>query len=183
MYFSYIRVMSDDSVYHLDLVIDDLTNSIRHVDSGTSFETDILLTTSEDIKLVTKKSGWHFSWKAEFKQADREVYKLTLADEPAILQGLISLSDMDGFVYVHLAESAPINFGPDKKHEGVGGNLFAYACKRSWDAGNEGFISFQAKTKLIAHYEHVLGAVHNGGHNMIIYPQEALFLIKQYFKV
>jgi hypothetical protein len=23
----------------------------------------------------------------------------------------------------------------------------------------------------------------NGGHNMIIYPREALFLIKQYFKV
>ncbi|MFA6245465.1 MAG: hypothetical protein WC615_00900 [Mucilaginibacter sp.] len=175
--------MSDDSVYHLNLVIDDLTNSIRQVANGESFETDMSLAKSEDIKLVTKKGGWHFSWRAEFKQTDREVYKLTLADEPEILQGLISLSDMDGYVYVHLAESAPINFGADKKHEGVGGNLFAYACKRSWDAGNEGFISFQAKTKLISHYEQVLGAVHNGGHNMIIYPQEALFLIKQYFKV
>src|SRR5665213_1704510 len=99
--------MSDDSVHHLNLVIDDLTNSIRHVDTGESFETDISLATSEDIKLVTKKSGWHFSWRAEFEQTDREVYKLTLAHEPEILQGLISLSDMDGYVYVHLAESAP----------------------------------------------------------------------------
>lgn len=175
--------MSDDSAYHLNLVVDDLTNSIRQVDSGESLETDISLVTREDIKLATQKSGWHFSWKNEFNQTDRSVYKLTLYDEPEIIQGLISVSDMNGYVYVHLAESAPINFGPDKKHEGVGGNLFAYACKRSWDASNEGFISFQAKTQLIRHYEQMLGAVHNGGHNMIIYPQEALFLIKQYFKV
>ena len=175
--------MSDDPAYHLNLFIDGLTNSIRRVDDGKSCETEMSPATNNDIKSATKKNGWHFSWKAEFNQPDRKVYKLTLAGESEILQGLISLSDMEGFAYVHLAESAPVNFGVDKKHEGVGGNLFAYACKRSWDAGNEGFVSFQAKTKLINHYEQVLGAVHNGGHNMIIYPQEALFLIKQYFKV
>ena len=175
--------MSDDSVYHLDLVIDGLTNSIRQIDCGESFETDICLATKEDVKLAVKKDGWHFIWKTEFNQADRIIYKLIRIDEPEVIQGLISLSDMEGFTYVHLAESAPINFGPNKKHEGVGGNLFAYACKRSWDAGNEGFVSFQAKTKLITHYESVLGAIHSGGNNMIIYPQEALFLIKQYFKV
>jgi len=82
-----------------------------------------------------------------------------------------------------LAESAPINFGPDKKHEGLGGNLFAFACKLSWDAGNEGFVSYQAKTKLIRHYEMLLGAIHIGGGNMIIYPKEALFLIKHYYNV
>ena len=176
-------MMSEDSIYHLDLIIDDLTNRIRQIDTGESFDTDLSLATDHDIKLTTKKNGWLFSWKAEFKQEDRLVYKLTRNDDPVDIQGLISLSDMEGFVYVHLAESAPINFGPNKKHEGVGGNLFAYACKRSWDKGNEGFVSFQAKTKLIAHYEQVLGAVHNGGHNMIIYPQEALFLIKRYYKV
>jgi hypothetical protein len=175
--------MSEDSVYHLNIVIDGLTNSIRQVDNGVSLETEISLAIKEDMKLATKKNNWHFSWKTEFNLDDRIVFKLLKADEPEIIQGLISLSDMDGFVYVHLAESAPMNFGPDKKHEGVGGNLFAFACKRSWDLGNEGFVSYQAKTNLITHYEKVLGAVHIGGHNMIIYPQEALFLIKQYFKV
>lgn len=180
---SYIRIMSDDSVYHLNLVIDDLTNSIRQVDSGESFETEVLPVTDEDIKIATKKNGWHFTWKTEYNQDDRSVFKLIKSDEPDVIQGLLSLSDLEGYVYVNLAESAPINFGTDKLHEGVGGNLFAYACKRSWDDGNEGFVSFQAKTKLITHYEKVLGAVHTGGHNMIIYPQEALFLIKQYYKV
>jgi hypothetical protein len=175
--------MSDDSLYHLNLVIDDLTNSVRQIDSGESFATDILPATKEDIKQATKKEGWHFVWKTEFSKVDRAVYKLIRTDKPDIIQGLISLSDMAGFVYVYLAESAPINFGPNKKHEGVGGNLFAYACKRSWDMGNDGFVSFQAKTKLISHYEKVLGAVHIGDQNMIIYPQEALFLIRHYFKV
>jgi hypothetical protein len=175
--------MSVDSVYHLDLIIDDLTNSIRQVEGGESFETDITPATVEDVKLASKKNNWHFPWKTEFDRDDRAVYKLIRLDEPNIIQGLISFSDMDGYVYVHLAESAPINFGKKKKHEGIGGNLFAFACKRSWDAGNDGFVSFQSKTKLINHYEKVLGAVHEGGHNMIIYPGEALFLIKQYFKV
>jgi hypothetical protein len=180
--FSYIRIMTNEPAYHLNLIIDGLTDSIREVESGESFATEISPATTEDIKQATKKNGWHFVWKAEFDREDRRVYKLTRADEPEIIQGLLSLTDMAGYVYVHLAESAPINFGPNKKHEGVGGNLFAYACKRSWDAGNEGFVSFQAKTKLIIHYQNVLGAVHNGGHHMIIYPQEALFLIRKYFK-
>ncbi|MDR3695929.1 hypothetical protein [Mucilaginibacter sp.] len=175
--------MPDDSDYHIDLIIDGLTNSINKVDNGNSFETVILPATDDDIRRIVKKDGWHFSWKAEFNHDDREVLKLVKVDEPEIIQGLLSLSDMEGFVYVHLAESAPVNFGANKEHEGVGGNLFAYACKRSWDQGNEGFVSFQAKTKLIGHYENILGAIHTGGHNMIIYPQEALFLIKQYFKV
>ncbi|HEY8928521.1 MAG TPA: hypothetical protein VIM55_05000 [Mucilaginibacter sp.] len=103
-------------------------------------------------------------------------------DQPEILQGLISLSTHKDHVYVHLAESAPINFGTKKIHEGVGGNLFAYACKLSWDSGNDGIIAFQSKTKLIKHYQQMLGAIHIGGHQMIIYPESALSLLKQYFK-
>ncbi|WP_428330385.1 hypothetical protein [Mucilaginibacter sp.] len=45
--------MYEDSVYHLNLVIDDLTNSIRQVDSGESFETEVLPVTDEDIKIAT----------------------------------------------------------------------------------------------------------------------------------
>jgi hypothetical protein len=175
--------MSDDQRYRIGLFIDDLTNSIRHVDSGKSFETDIFPLATADMKLILKKDGWQFSWKTEVEKKDRFVFKLVRSDVPGQIQGLISLSDMPGFVYVHLAESAPMNFGKEKTHEGVGGNLFAYACKRSWDSGNDGFVSFQAKTRLINHYETALGAVHNGGHNMIIYPRAALFLIRQYFNV
>lgn len=180
---SYIRIMSDSSTYHLNLIIDTLTDSIRHIESGISFQTELSLASQKDMKFVTRKNKWHFNWKSEFRQNDRLVYKLTKVLDPDTIQGFISVSDMQGYVYVHLAENAPIHFGERKEHEGVGGNLFAYACKRSWDNGNEGFISFQAKTKLINHYEKILGAVNSGGNSMIIYPQEALFLIKKYFDV
>lgn len=175
--------MPDESIYHLNLVIDGLTDSIRQIDNLENHETGIFLATKSDVKTATKTNGWHFSWFGEFRQADRFIYKLIITDQPDVLQGLISISDMEGYVYVHLAESAPINLGLQKKHEGVGGNLFAYACKRSWDNGNEGFVAFQSKTDLISHYQKVLGAVHIEGQNMIIYPKEALFLIKHYFKV
>lgn len=39
----------------------------------------------------------------------------------------------------------------------------------------------QGDTKLIEHYESALGATHIGGHKMVIFPNEALKLIKKYF--
>jgi hypothetical protein len=41
--------------------------------------------------------------------------------------------------------------------------------------------SVEDETRLISHYEKTLGAVHVGGHRMVIYPQAALKLINQYF--
>ena len=64
---------------HIDIEIDKLTNSIENVITGEGFQTDIFLIGSKDIKSVTKKNGWLFNWKAEFKQPDRDVYKLTIA--------------------------------------------------------------------------------------------------------
>jgi hypothetical protein len=84
---------------------------------------------------------------------------------------------------LHLVENAPFNFGKNKLYEGVAGNLFAFTCKQSWDKGYQGFVSFTSKTRLIAHYESTLGAVHVGGHKMVIYPHEALKLIRKYYPV
>ncbi len=83
---------------------------------------------------------------------------------------------------MHLIESAPFNIGKNKIYVGVPGNLVAFLCKKTWNKGYDGFISFLSKTKLIEHYEKMLGAVHIGNHKMIIFPEEALKLIKQYFK-
>jgi hypothetical protein len=45
----------------------------------------------------------------------------------------------------------------------------------------QGFVSFTSKTRLIEHYENTLGATYVGGQKMVIFPQEALKLIKKYF--
>jgi len=167
--------------YHLDIEVDRLTNSILNCISGDSFPTDVHLTKKSDLKNINKKQGWLFNWSDEFNLTDRQVFKLTIRNNPDIVQGLISISNYKDHYYIHLIESAPFNLGKSKLYEGVPGNLFAFACKVSWDSGYQGFISFTSKTRLIEHYEKTLGANHVGGHKMVIFPQDALKLIRKYF--
>jgi hypothetical protein len=170
------------SKYHIAVRIDKLTNSILNTISGDSFLTEVTEAGKADFKTINRKNGWNFNWSGEYKMNDRKVYKLTIAGNVNIVQGLASISDYSDHFYLHLVESAPFNLGKNKLYEGVPGNLFAFTCKQSWDKGYEGFVSFQSKTRLIEHYETSLGAVHVGGHKMIIFPQEALKLIQKYFK-
>jgi len=174
--------MKRQTKYHLDIRIDKLANSIINAVSGDSFLTDVTVVNKEDIKTVAKKNGWNFNWNAELKMKDRKVYKLTIKDNPKIIQGLASISNYNDHFYLHLVESAPFNLGKNKLYEGVPGNLFAFTCKQSWDKGYEGFVSFQSKTQLIEDYEKSLGAIHIGGHKMVIFPQAALKLIRKYFQ-
>jgi hypothetical protein len=169
--------------YHLDIKIDKLTNSILNTISGDSFPTDVHPVTKSDLKTVTRKNGWLFTWTTEIKYSDRYVFKLTIRDNPNIIQGLASISDYDDHYYLHLVESAPFNLGKNKLYEGVPGNLFAFTCKTSWDKGYQGFVSFNSKTKLIEHYEKSLGATNIGGHKMVIFPNEALKLIQKYYPI
>ena len=173
--------MKKDTKYHLDIRIDKLTNSILNTISGDSFPTDVHPVTKADLKNVTKKTGWLFSWATELKFTDRQVFKLTIRDNPNIIQGLASISDYNDHYYIHLVESAPFNLGKNKLYEGVPGNLFAFTCKTAWEKGYQGFVSFTSKTKLIEHYETSLGATHVGGNKMVIFPHDALKLIRKYY--
>ena len=129
----------------LDFEVDKLTNSIENVITGDSFPTDITIITAADLKNVTKKNGWQFDWKIEFKQPARDVYKLTIVNNQSIIQGLISLEVKYDHVYMHLVENAPFNKGKTKIYAGVPGNLVAFACKLSFQRGNEGNVSFFSK--------------------------------------
>ncbi|MBS1652151.1 MAG: hypothetical protein JSU07_09095 [Bacteroidetes bacterium] len=165
----------------LDFEIDKLTNSIENVKSRDSFPTEISMLTKAELKNITKKIDWQFNWSNEFKIPEREVYKLTISNNPNIIQGLVSLEVKSDHVYVHLIESAPFNIGKGKTYLGVPGNLVAFACKLSFQRGGEGYVSFLSKTKLIAHYEQTLGAIHFGGHKMVITTESALILMNKYF--
>jgi hypothetical protein len=83
---------------------------------------------------------------------------------------------------MYLLESAPFNIGKDKIYEGIPGNLDAFACKLSFQRGGEGFVSFESKSKLIAHYVKTLGAYHFGGQLMVIDTIGAKKLVDKYFK-
>ena len=55
------------------------------------------------------------------------------------------------------------------------------ACKRSFELGFEGYVSFIAKTVLMDHYSKTLGAIPIGRQRMAIEKRQALKLIKRYF--
>lgn len=166
----------------LDFEIDKLTDSILNRISGDSFETQVALLKAQELKEVIRTKGWNFNWRSELAHNDREVYKLTISSSPHIIQGLTSLTIKPDHVYLNLLENAPFNIGKDKLYEGVAGNLVAFACKLSFQRGGQGFVSFQAKTKLVDHYVKTLGAYHFGGNLMVIDSITAQKLTDKYFK-
>lgn len=166
----------------LDFVIDKLTNSIQNTTTGDSFPTEVSRFTLKELKLITKKNGWNFDWKKELNDNKKEVYKLTIVNNPNVIQGLISFSIETDHVFMNLLESAPFNLGKNKMYDGVAGNLVAYACKVAFREGFDGFVAFMAKTKLIEHYTKMLGANHIGNHRMIIPTHSSIALIEKYFK-
>ena len=166
---------------YIDIDIDKLTNSIENVVTGDSFPTEILPLSKPDLIHLTKKNGWKFDWEKEYKQSDRDVFKLTILWNPTVIQGLLSIAQKQGYLEMHLIESAPFNCGKNKMHYGVAANLVAFACKRSFELGFDGFVAFTAKTVLIDHYIKTLGAVQIGGQRMAIAEKQALELIKRYF--
>ena len=174
--------MKKRTKHPVDIEIDRLTDSIINTISGDSFATEIIRLTKVDLKLI-KKGDWLFNWRQEFNEKDHEVYKLTIVDNPKIIQGLVSISDRKDHVYLDLIESAKFNKGKKKLYLGVSGNLVAFCCKKSFDTGYEGYVAFTSKTKLITHYQETLGATHLGGQQMAITPQAANKLIRKYFKI
>jgi hypothetical protein len=168
--------------YLLDFEVDKLTNSIENVVTGDSFETDILLLRKSELKSINRNAGWLFDWKVEFNEVKRSVFKLTISNNPKIIQGLLSIEERQGYIYMHLLESAPFNRGEHKMYVGVPGNLVAFACRKAFQLGFDGVVSFTAKTQLISHYQKTLGATQLRRESMFIDTADALRLVNQYFK-
>lgn len=163
-----------------DIEIDKLTRSIENAVTGDIFKTGVFEMADADLRRL-KKLEWLFDWKVEAKHPDRKVYKLVIADNPDIIQGLISLQDRGDHIFMPLIESNGFNRGVRKVYLGVPGNLVAYACKVSLEKGYGGYVSFESKTRLIEHYRKTLGAQVLFGNIMAIDTKAATNLIQQYF--
>lgn len=163
----------------ISVEIDKLINSIKNVISGDVFDTEIIRISKKDY--VFLKSGWNFDWVSECESGG--VYKLTIKDNPNIIQGLISIQDNRDHIFINLIENANFNIGKNKVYEGVAGNLFAFACRLSFDKGYDGFVSFVSKTNLIQHYIDLLKAKRIGNTQIMVIDNEASKqLVKIYFK-
>lgn len=125
--------------------------------------------------------GWLFDWSVPHSNG-YEIYELLIKGSEE-RQGLIALKHIRDQLYTHvdIVESAPMNRGKNGVYQGVGAHLFAIACKLSWNAGNEGFVQFKAKSNLVEHYRQTLNAQNIDAQNMFIDSYAALALIKKYF--
>lgn len=162
--------------------IDKLTNSIEDSISGISYNTLVLPLEKEDLKVITIKNGWKFNWRTEFNATNTKTYKIVTENNKSEIQGLISIEDRKDHIFVTLIESAPQNFAKNKKYYGVAGNMFAFACKQSFEMGYDGFTAFEAKTNLIEHYQEQFGAKCIYRNKMAIATENAQKLVNLYFK-
>ena len=176
-----MNVGGGDLTNEIATEIDDLTPCLRRVSDG-----QIVETTLE--KIHPKKSNfneWEFDWTIPEKEG-YSVFAL-YANGDKNVQGLLATRIEKGYVDLALVEASPENsphnphFPGKKKYEGVGGHLFAEACKQSVESGNDGYVAFTAKTSLINHYQNVLGATVIYGQRMQIDEEAASVLIKKYF--
>jgi hypothetical protein len=164
----------------LDFEVDKLTNSIENTLTGENVETEILRLSTGDATIL-RGLEWQFDWHKEFHKSDTEIYALIAKGNPSTWHGLVSASDERDHLFMHLIESAPFNKGRDKLFDGVLGNLVAFLCKASFEKGYSGVIAFDAKTRLIEHYQKMLGAQLFTANRMFINMPEAIKLIGQYF--
>lgn len=94
--------MPKQTKYHIGVAIDKLTNSIQNTISGDSFPPDVHPISKADLKSINKKDKWLFNWGEEFKMYDRTVFKLTIRNNPGIIQGVVSISDYNDHYYLYL---------------------------------------------------------------------------------
>lgn len=169
----------------IEILIDSLTDCLICTETGEECNTEYRLVTKRIAKqeaMQLKEEGWKFDWSIPHKNG-YEVYELLLEGDETV-QGRIALKHIWNQYYTHvdIVEAAPFNIGKTGKYKGVGAHLFAIACKLSWDAGNEGYVQFTAKTDLIAHYQKTLHANMIDWHTLYIDSYGAIELINKYFK-
>lgn len=151
---------------------------VVNVATGKSEEVLIEEIAASDYKLLTK-ARYYFIWKSEKVNT---VYKLRKINSEDIL-GVISLQIIpkEQRIGIKLLACSIENAGKLKLHEGIAGNLIAFACREAVkNFGVLGCVSLFPKTKLKKHYINKYGMVDAG--KQIFLELEPLFsLLKQYY--
>lgn len=148
--------------------------------SGEYFETDIHTLNSTQDKLI-KKKDWLFDWKKELTLTDRQLYALVTKANPKVIQGLVSITDNEDHIFLHLIENAKFNRGPGKLYQDVAENLFAFACKVAFEKEYDGIVVFFSKSNLVAYYSQALGARQISGLRLYIPTHQAKKLVVKHF--
>ena len=109
------------------------------------------------------------------------VYKIHLEDQSDIIQGLVAFRHQKSYLDCANMEINEFNKRSISLYSGVGKCMVALCCKISMENDMEGYISFEAKNRLIPYYQR-LGAKRIGSSSrMYIDDVAAQKLIDLYF--
>ena len=161
----------------IEIQIDKLTPCLIERASGKIFDTQMCKISPVKRDYV----GWKFDWAIPLRNR-YDIYALKIKGDEQI-QGMIAFAveNNNRAVYVNLAETAPHNYGRNGKYDGVGGHLFAFACKQAYEHDYD-CIYFDAKTELIEYYKNKLGAMQLGNsQRMLIEGENFIILMNKYF--
>jgi len=138
---------------------------------------------AEKITETEIKKNQHQFKDFDFTKSQNEgytVYKICLAGEENILQGMVAVKHSTGFLECGNMETNDFNKSPINLYQYVGKSIIALCCKISQDEGYDGVIAFYAKNHLFAYYSRY-GADILFGLRMFIDDKAAQKLIDLYF--
>ena len=96
------------------------------------------------------------------------------------MHGLVAFTPDTGILKCANMELSDLNKKGISLYSGIGKCMVALCCKISFDLGFEGYITFEAKNRLMPYYMRY-GAIKIGGLRMAIETKEAQKLVDLYF--
>lgn len=130
-------------------------------------------------EIRSHKEYYVFNFENLIKQGNT-VYKITKENDTDIVQGFVAFRQSNSFLDCANMEINKINKKPLLLHSGIGKAMIALCCKISFELGNDGFITFEAKSILKDYYTR-MGAKQIGGLKMYIDSVGAKKMIDIYF--
>jgi hypothetical protein len=138
---------------------------------------DAHISTIEVKDKIQFKGNFKFNW-IEIINTDGVIsVKLTVEDNQTI-QAAMAYTLQRGYIEIKNIERR--NYKKLKVYKNLLQILVAAACALSFDIGNDGYISFDAKTKLIPYYQKILGATLLFGTKMEINTSNSKKLVSLY---
>ena len=154
-----------------------LKNAITFNPTGKKYNAVASIATLKEIKQHKDYFGFDFEILAK---DGFTVFKITKEGEPDMIHGLVAFTPSTGILRCANMELNNFNKRPVSLYAGIGKCMVALCCRISFDLGFDGYITFEAKNRLMPYYMR-FGAVKVGGLRMVIETKEAKKLVDLYF--
>ena len=154
-----------------------LKNAITFNPAGEKYNAVASIATLKEIKQHSQYFRFDFG---KLYRQGYTLFKITREGETDILQGLVAFSPSIGVLNCANMELSNLNKKGMSLYSGVGKCMVALCCKISFDLGFDGYITFEAKNRLMPYYIR-FGAIKMGGLRMAIETKEAKKLVDLYF--